>query len=181
MSINPHFSVHNSNNRQFPTALGTIAENPWIKLIYEWRMLMKVKDIMSTKIVSVSPEESATVAARLLSRYNIGAMPVCAKNGKLRGMITDRDIVLRCVASDEDPTHVKVSDIMTRRVISIAGEESVEAATALMAREQIRRLPVEENGKVIGMVSIGDFAKIPSCKMEAGQALSEISMNTRHL
>lgn len=142
---------------------------------------MQVKDIMSTKIVSISPNESATVAARLLSRYNIGALPVCSKEGHLRGMVTDRDIVLRCVASEDDPNSTKVSEIMTRRVISVDANESIQKATELMAKEQIRRLPVEQDGKVIGMVSLGDFAKVQNCTMEAAAALSEISSNVKHL
>lgn len=140
---------------------------------------MKVKDVMSGGLVTVSPEESAAVAARLLSRYNVGALPVCTKEGKLRGMITDRDIVLRCVAADEDPQSVKVSELMTRRPISVDAQESVQTASALMAQGQIRRLPVEEDGKLIGMVSLGDVARLPNFSMEAAQALSEISVNTR--
>ena len=140
--------------------------------------IMKIKDIMSSKVISVSPEESAAVAARLFSRYNIGALPVCGREGKLRGMVTDRDIVLRCVAAQEDPNHTKISEIMTRRVVSVDAEESVQSAVDLMAREQIRRLPVEQNGKVVGMVSLGDFAKRSDCN--AGKALSEISENVRN-
>lgn len=142
---------------------------------------MQVKDIMSNKIVSISPNESATVAARLLSRYNIGALPVCSKEGRLRGMITDRDIVLRCVASEDDPNSTKVSEIMTRRVISVSAEETVRRASELMAKEQIRRLPVEEDGKLIGMLSLGDLAKGQNCSMEAAAALSEISENVKRL
>ena len=142
---------------------------------------MQVKDIMSTKIVSISPNESASVAARLLSRYNIGALPVCGKEGRLRGMITDRDIVLRCVASEDDPNSTKVSEIMTRRVISVSADESVQRASEIMAREQIRRLPVEEDGKLIGMLSLGDLAKGQNCSMEAAAALSEISENVKRL
>lgn len=142
---------------------------------------MQVKDIMSTKIVSISPNESATVAARLLSRYNIGALPVCGKEGRLRGMVTDRDIVLRCVASEDDPNSTKVSEIMTRRVVSVSADESVQRASEIMAREQIRRLPVEEDGKLIGMLSLGDLAKGQNCTMEAAAALSEISENVKRL
>ena len=142
---------------------------------------MQVKDIMSTKIISISPNESATVAARLFSRYNIGALPVCGKEGRLRGMVTDRDIVLRCVASEDDPNSTKVSEIMTRRVISVSADESVQRASEIMAREQIRRLPVEEDGKLIGMLSLGDLAKGQNCSMEAAAALSEISENVKRL
>lgn len=142
---------------------------------------MKVKEVMSSKIISVTPEESTSVAARLLSRHNIGALPVCSKDGRLRGMVTDRDIVLRCVAADEDPTGVKISEIMTRRVISVGAEDRLETATDLMAREQIRRLPVESNGKVVGMLSLCDLAKIPNYSTEFSEALCEISSNLKFL
>lgn len=142
---------------------------------------MLVKDVMSQRVVTVAPEESAAVAARLLARYNVGALPVCMSEGRLKGMVTDRDIVLRCVAAEEDPERTRVSEIMTRRVISVGAQEQASTATELMAREQIRRLPVEENGKVIGMVSLGDFAKAPDFTTEAANALCEISENTKRL
>lgn len=142
---------------------------------------MQVKDIMSEKVISISPEENLSIAARLLSRYNIGALPVCTKDGKLRGMVTDRDIVLRCVAAEEDANSVKVSEIMTRRVISVGASEPLETALDLMAQKQIRRLPVKENGKIVGMVSIGDLAKVPDFSTEAAATLSDISSNIRHL
>lgn len=142
---------------------------------------MKVKDIMSEKLIAVSPEENLSVAARLLSRYNIGALPVCGKEGKLRGMVTDRDIVLRCVAAEDDANSVKVSEIMTRKVVSVNANEPIHTAIDLMSEKQIRRLPVEENGKVVGMISIGDLAKVPDFSTEAAAALCEISSNVKHL
>ena len=140
---------------------------------------MIVKEIMSPKPVTVTPEENTALAARLLSRYNIGALPVCTKEGRLRGMVTDRDIVLRCIAAGDEPTETKVSHIMTRKVITVDPTETVENAAALMAREQVRRLPVEEKGRIVGMVSLGDISKIGSCTPAAGAALGEISENIR--
>ena len=142
---------------------------------------MKIKDLMTRQIVSVSPEESTAVAARLLSRYNIGALPVCTGDGKLRGMITDRDIVLRCVAAEEDPQTLPIREIMTRRVVSVGGEEPVAAAAELMAKEQIRRLPVQENGKVVGMVSLADLSRQETTQRESARALNEISQNIHHM
>ncbi len=140
---------------------------------------MKVQEVMSRRIISVSPDETAAVAARLLSHYNIGALPVCSKDGRLRGMVTDRDIVLRCVAAEEDPLCVKVSDIMTRRIFSISAQQTVDEASALMAKEKIRRLPVQDNNKVIGMVSLSDISKQPQCGRQAAQAFNEITSNIR--
>ena len=142
---------------------------------------MEVQKIMSAKPISISGEESAAVAARLLSRHNIGALPVCSREGKLRGIVTDRDIVLRCIAPGEDPKHTPVSDIMTRRLVWVDSRDSCDTAARLMASRQIRRLPVQEDGRLVGMVSLGDLAKLRDFSAEAAEALSEISENIRNL
>lgn len=141
---------------------------------------MQIRDIMNKNIVSVSPDESTAFASRLLSRYNIGALPVCAQDGRLRGMITDRDIVLRCVAADADPTVTPVKEIMSRSPITAAPDDDVHKAASLMSSGQVRRIPVVEQGKLVGIVSLGDLARNQKCDMEAGQALSCISANVRH-
>ena len=79
---------------------------------------MQVKEVMSRRIIAISPEETVAVAARLLSQHNIGALPVCSRDGRLRGMVTDRDIVVRCVAAGDDPERTRVAEIMTRRVLA---------------------------------------------------------------
>lgn len=139
---------------------------------------MKIKDLMTQNVVCVAPDEMASVAARMLSHYNIGSMPVC-EQGKLQGLITDRDIVLRCVAAEKAPAKTPVREIMTGRVISVSPEEDAQAAADLMAKEQIRRLPVAENGKVVGMVSLGDLSVNRSLQMEASECLSEICHNIK--
>lgn len=138
---------------------------------------MRVKDVMSKQVVSVGPEESLEVAARLLSRYNVGVLPVCTADRQLQGMLTDRDIVLRCVAAGQQPDRMSVRQAMTGRVISTRPEDHAEVASALMAREQVRRLPVTENGRLVGILSLGDLAVRPDYSMEAAETLSEISSN----
>ena len=76
---------------------------------------LQVRDIMNPHVVSIDPTESAALAARLLARHNVGSLPVCGSGGQLQGMVTDRDIVLRCVAAEEDPRSVPVRSIMSRR------------------------------------------------------------------
>ena len=95
---------------------------------------MQVKEVMSRRIIAISPEESVAVAARLLSQHNIGALPVCSRDGRLRGMVTDRDIVVRCVAAGDDPERTRVAEIMTRRVLAAEPDRSVDEAARLMAR-----------------------------------------------
>ncbi|MCQ2418295.1 MAG: CBS domain-containing protein [Clostridia bacterium] len=140
---------------------------------------MQAKDFMTRKVITISQDETVATAARLLARYNIGALPVVSREGKLRGMVTDRDVVLRCVAHDEDPHEIKISEIMSRRIISVSPEESADLCAEKMAEAQIRRLPVEQNGKLVGMISLGDMAKAPDYSMEAAKALTEISVNIR--
>lgn len=142
---------------------------------------MLVQDIMSRQLISAHEQDSAAFAARLLSRYNIGMLPVCSKNGTLRGVVTDRDLALRCLAGEEDPAQLRLADIMTRRVITATPEQSVEAAAQRMAREQVRRLPVTQDGRVVGILSLSDLARTPDFSTEAAAALSEISGNIKFL
>ena len=127
---------------------------------------------------SPSPRGSRpSLAARLLARHQLGALPVCGEDGGLRGIVTDRDIVTRCVAAETDPHKVPVREIMSRNCAVISPEEDAAEAARLMGAGQVRRLPVLEDGKVVGMVSLGDLAKCRACDMEAAEALSEISEN----
>lgn len=138
---------------------------------------MQVRQLMSPTVVTITPEESAALAARLLTRHNLGSLPVCTYEGELVGIVTDRDIVTRCIAADQDPHRVSVRDIMTRELTVVAPGEDAKQAAKRMAKAQIRRLPVVEEGKVRGMVSLGDLALAHRCEMEAAAALSEISEN----
>lgn len=140
---------------------------------------MQVRELMSKDVISVSPDTAADAAARMLSRHNIGALPVCTAGGQVRGMITDRDIALRCVAAGKDPQKTPVREIMSSRVVAAAPEEDVEQAAAQMAREQVRRLPVLEQGKLVGMLSLGDLSVNRTLRMEASSCLAEISSQIR--
>ena len=136
---------------------------------------MKLRDIMTNQVVKIQPEETVAVAARMLEHNNIGAMPVCGSDSRLCGMLTDRDIVTRCLASGKSPQTTTVREIMTGKVYVGRPDMEVSLAAGLMGREQIRRLPVMENGKLCGMVSLGDLARKEESSIEAGDALTEIS------
>ena len=140
---------------------------------------MQVSEMMNRHVVTISPDETAELAARLLSRNNVGSLPVCGSDGKLRGMVTDRDIVLRCVAAENDPGTTPVREIMSRGIVTVTPEEDVKEAARLMAHEQLRRLPVVREGQVVGMVTLADIARSNRYDMEASRALSEISTNLR--
>lgn len=138
---------------------------------------MQVRELMNPSVISVSTTDSTALAARLLSRHNIGSLPVCTSDGRLRGIVTDRDIVLRCIAAEEDPAQTPVREIMTRGCYTVGPEDDCRQATQTMAVRQVRRLPVVEGGKLVGMLSLGDLSRSHAFDMEASQALSEISEN----
>ena len=137
---------------------------------------MKIREIMTNPVVRISPEETVAVAARTLARYNIGSLPVCGADGRVCGVVTDRDLVTRCLAANQDPRHTKVRAVMTGSVVAAQPDMDTSAAAALMGREQIRRLPVLENGRLCGMVSLGDLAGKGE-GYDAADALTEISSN----
>ena len=138
---------------------------------------MKVRDIMTGSVIGIGAEESVEVAARQLAHYNIGALPVLDKTGKVCGMVTDRDLVIRCVAAGQIPANTTVRQVMTKQVISAQPDMEVGVAAHLMGRQQVRRLPVTENGKLCGMVSLGDLANREESAMDAADALSDITGN----
>lgn len=135
---------------------------------------MKVREIMTTRIVSVEPNTTVHDAAVMMNRNNIGAVPV-VEGGNVRGMLTDRDIVLRCVADSRDAAGVKVADICSQGAVSVSPEQNVSEAMNLMSTEQVRRLPVVENGRIVGMLSLADVAR-EKTGMELAEAISDISM-----
>jgi CBS domain-containing protein len=138
---------------------------------------MLVSNLMNSNVITVSPDTNAAEAARLLSHYDIGSLPVTLPDGKLKGIITDRDIVLRCVAGDGEPYQTNISDLMTRNVVTISPDADIKEAVSLMASEKIRRLPVTKQGKLVGIIALADIAKARTCDMEACIALSKISTN----
>ena len=138
---------------------------------------MKIRDVMTRDVIRIDPEESVSVAARTLTHYNIGALPVCGGDGRICGVVTDRDLVTRCVASGRNPAATPVRDVMSGNVIWAMPEMDAAAAAMLMGRQQIRRLPVVENGRLCGMVSIGELARTDEKCYDAGDALAQISSN----
>ena len=136
---------------------------------------MKIRELMSKTVVRIHPEESVAVAARALAHYNIGILPVCGNDGRLCGLVTDRDIVTRCLASGRSPAVTPIREVMTTQILSARPDMDAAAAAGLMGRAQIRRLPVLENGRLCGMVSLGDLARREESAPDATDALADIS------
>ena len=140
---------------------------------------MEISEIMTGQVISICEDEPVTAAARLMKRFNIGAVPVRDEKGRLKGIVTDRDIVLRCVASDTAAEETRVGEIMSRNIETASPHDDAGKAARRMSERQVRRLPVTEDGMLIGIVALGDMARCRSCDMEAGEALSGISENFR--
>lgn len=135
---------------------------------------MQVKDLMSGHPITVNSEETVAAAARILSRHNVGALPVTAQNGKLVGMLTDRDIAIRCVAANFDPNITRVKAVMSSGAVTVPAGESELQAARTMGKHRVRRLPVTENGRLVGMLSQGDLAARAGQSGEAAQALQAL-------
>lgn len=138
---------------------------------------MKVRDVMTKQVVRIGAQEPVEVAARTLTHYNLGALPVCGADGRVCGMVTDRDVVTRCVAAGRNPGIAKVRDVMTGRVISVQPDMDVAEAAQQMGEHQLRRLPVVEAGRLCGMVTLCDLAERAKEETNVADTLGRISAN----
>ena len=133
----------------------------------------KIRDIMTDQVECCTLLDNIYEVAVKMKELNVGAIPIVDKE-KLVGMITDRDIVVRGVA-EKHPGSTKVEDIMSDELITISSDATSREAIKLMSEHQIRRLPVVEGGKMVGIVSLGDFAIRELTDDQAKKALTEIS------
>ena len=119
---------------------------------------MKVADCMTSDVMTCRDTDNLTDCATMMKEMNVGAIPVLDNNDGLVGIITDRDITVRAVARGVDLSEDQVGDFMTPSPITVEPETNVEDAADLMADNQVRRLPVVKDGKLVGIVSLGDLA-----------------------
>lgn len=140
---------------------------------------MQVKEIMTTQVATIGPDNTVLDAAKVMQAHNIGSIPVCQQNGKVIGIVTDRDIIVRNIANSGDPKTALIKDLMTKEVISANPTMDIDLAVKIMAQNKVRRLPVINNDAIVGMIAIGDLATRHILRSEAGNALSEISEPSR--
>ena len=138
---------------------------------------MKVRELMSKPVIRIHADEPVEVAARTLTHYNIGALPVCGKDERLCGMLTDRDIVTRCLAAQRDLSCTSVRDVMTSGVLAVEADADASLAAHMMGRRQVRRLPVMEDGRLCGMISLGDLVSCEDKGYDAADVLASITGN----
>jgi CBS domain-containing protein len=137
------------------------------------RMAKSVRDAMTDDPRSIGAAESVVEAARLMRDEHIGSLPV-TEDKRLVGVITDRDITTRVVAEGAVPDTMSVGDVYSRDLISVEPNNDLEEALQLMARHQVRRLPVVENGRLVGMVAQADIA-LKENEKRTGQLVGAIS------
>jgi CBS domain-containing protein len=132
-----------------------------------------IREVMTDDIECCTLLDNVYEVATKMRDWNVGAIPI-VDGEKLVGMITDRDIVVRGVA-EKHPGSTKVEDIMTDRLITVTPDTTTKEAARLMAENQVRRLPVVDGERLVGIVALGDLAVRDLSDDQAGQALSEIS------
>ncbi len=121
---------------------------------------MKVKECMCNDVCCIKPETKIQEVAKLMSENHIGCIPVCDNNNSVCGIITDRDILLRCVACDKDTKQTPVSDIMTTNVCTCKEDDDMTNAQSKMGQNQVRRLPVcDDKNRVVGILTLGNLAQ----------------------
>lgn len=117
------------------------------------------REIMSANAECASVNDSLTEAARKMRDLDVGALPICGDDNRLKGMVTDRDITVRCVAEGTDPSVTRVGDFAGGKPVTIGADDSVEEALRTMSTHGVRRLPVIDGHELVGMVSQADIAR----------------------
>jgi CBS domain-containing protein len=132
------------------------------------------RDIMTSGAEFVDAEATVLDAAKKIASEGVGSLPIC-ENGKLKGMITDRDIVVKVLAEGGDPGTTRVIDLCQGEAVTIGADDSVETALQTMSKHQVRRLPVIDGTELVGMVSQADVARnLPEEKVgELVEAISQ--------
>ena len=121
-------------------------------------MAQKVRDVMHAGVETARPDDSVKRAASIMQAADIGPLPVC-DGDRLVGIVTDRDITVRSVAAGRDPSTTPVRDVMTPDIVYVRADQDVDEAIELMRRHEVRRLPVIDGGRLVGMVALADLAR----------------------
>ena len=135
---------------------------------------MKVRDAMTGDVATARLDTTLDDIASMMKDENVGAIPVI-EDGELAGIVTDRDIVIRCIADGRDPSDTTVEDVLSEQIQTIEPDADLEEAAQMMSGQQIRRLPVVEDGVLIGMISLGDIAVKGGDEDVTGETLEDVS------
>ena len=133
-----------------------------------------VREVMTSKLCSIDTDKPVAYAAKMMRDEDVGIAPI-VEGDRLVGVLTDRDIAVRVVAEGRDPEQVKVTEVASRDVVTLDPQEDLDEALRLMARHQVRRLPVvEEDGRLVGVVAQADVAQHAD-EQRTGEVVEQIS------
>ncbi len=121
-------------------------------------MAKTAKDVMTGGVECIGENDSVADAAKRLSELDVGSMPICGEDDRLKGMLTDRDIVVEVLAAGKDPESTKAIELGGEEVVTIGADDSVSGALSTMSEHKVRRLPVIDGHDLVGVVSIADLA-----------------------
>ncbi len=122
-------------------------------------MAKTARDIMTPSVECIGENDTVLDAAKLLAKLNVGSMPICGEDNRLKGMLTDRDIVVKVLAEGKDPASCKAGELGEGKPVTIGADDSVQLAIQTMADHKVRRLPVIDGHDLVGIVSQADVAK----------------------
>jgi CBS domain-containing protein len=132
------------------------------------------RDIMTPSPRCVGENETLVDAARLMASLDVGALPICGEDKRLKGMLTDRDIVVKCVAEGGDPSTVTAGSLAEGKPVTIGADDDIREALEMMKSHQVRRLPVIDGHDLVGIISQADVA-LALRPSETGETVAEIS------
>jgi CBS domain-containing protein len=135
--------------------------------------MTQIKDVMTSNPTTCEPQASVVDAAKVMAQEDVGSIPT-VEGDRLVGVVTDRDIVIRVVAEGRDPQSVTVGDVASRDLVTVSPDEELDRALQLMAENQVRRLPVVDGEKLVGIVAQRDVA-LQGADRETGQVVEQIS------
>ena len=132
-----------------------------------------IKEVMSSDVRTCEPDATVVDVAKVMAKEDVGPIPV-VEGGRLVGLVTDRDLVVRVLAEGKDPKTTKVGEIASRDLVTVSPDEDLDQALKLLAQHQVRRLPVVEGDRVVGIVAQADVARLGK-DAKTGAVVEEIS------
>jgi CBS domain-containing protein len=117
------------------------------------------REIMSPDVTCVGEKETLADAAHKMAELNVGALPICGEDNRLKGMVTDRDIVIKTIAVDRDPSEITAADVAQGKPVTIGADDDAAEILRTMGQYKVRRLPVIDGQRLIGIVALADVAR----------------------
>lgn len=117
------------------------------------------REIMTPDVTCIGEKETLAAAAKKMAELGVGSLPICGEDNKLKGMVTDRDIVIKALAADRDPAKVTASDVAQGKPVTIGADDDAAEILRTMGQHQVRRLPVIDGHRLVGIVALADVAR----------------------